>query len=280
MDADGSNATQLSVSPLLLDAWPIGTRAGGIQDAQSQSRSRSMTLAQPTRGTRAGFVVACLATLALAVAACSSTSQPASPSASVSSSTGAEPSASQVPSAIQPSVASQALPAGHSPAATPTPGAAAKPSAGPVITLPPAANRPQTLHVLEDPGKFTFIQVGSLTGCTSSACQGDRMIGRSRMLDAATRKEVGAFLVDCFLVDPTETLYHCPANTITLTGRGQIVFTETLLWGSGAGEDTWATWAPWPIIGGTGEFLGATGTIDSPADSTWSAGDFVITLTN
>jgi hypothetical protein len=24
MDADGSNATQLSVSPLPLDAWPIG----------------------------------------------------------------------------------------------------------------------------------------------------------------------------------------------------------------------------------------------------------------
>ena len=96
--------------------------------------------------------------------------------------------------------------------------------------------------------------------------------GGVAVLDAATRKAVGAFLVDCLLVDSTETLYHCPANTITLTGRGQIVFTDTLLWGSGAGDDTWATWAPWPTIGGTGEFLSATGTIDSPADSTWSAG--------
>jgi hypothetical protein len=158
--------------------------------------------------------------------------------------------------------------------------AVARPSSGPVNTLPLAANQPQTIHVLEDPGEFTFGHVGSLTGCKAGDCQGDTMIGRSRMLDAVTRKGVGSFLVDCFLVDPGQKLYHCPANTIALTGRGQIVFTETLLWGGGgAGQDTWATWAPWPIIGGTGEFVGATGTVDSPADSTWSAGDFVITIT-
>lgn len=146
--------------------------------------------------------------------------------------------------------------------------------------MPLAANQPQTIHVLEDPGEFTFGHVGSLTGCKAGDCQGDTMIGRSRMLDAATHKIVGAFLVDCFLIDPGQKLYHCPANTITLTGRGQIVFTETLLWGGGgAGQDTWSTWAPWPIIGGTGEFSGATGVVDSPADSTWSAGDFVITFT-
>jgi hypothetical protein len=157
--------------------------------------------------------------------------------------------------------------------------AVAQPSSGPVTTLPLAANQPQTIHVLEDPGEFTFGHVGSLTGCKAGDCQGDTMIGRSSLLDAATQKVVGAFLVDCFLVDPGQRLYHCPANTITLTGRGQIVFTETLLWGGGgAGQDTWSTWAPWPIIGGTGEFLGATGVVDSPADSTWSAGDFVITF--
>jgi hypothetical protein len=155
----------------------------------------------------------------------------------------------------------------------------ARPSSSPVTAPPLEANQPQTIHVLEEPGKFTFGHVGSLTGCNAGDCQGDTMIGRSRMLDAATHEVVGAFLVDCFLIDPGQKLYHCPANTITLTGRGQIVFTETLLWGGGgAGQDTWATWAPWPIIGGTGEFLGATGTVDSPADSTWSAGDFVITI--
>jgi hypothetical protein len=31
---------------------------------------------------------------------------------------------------------------------------------------------------------------------------------------------------ECFLVDVGSTLYHCPGVTITLTGRGQIVFTE------------------------------------------------------
>jgi hypothetical protein len=225
-----------------------------------------MTPTHPIRATSAHMVFAGLATLVLVLAACGSTNPPASPSASVSSST-------RAPTAT-PAVTGIARPA-TTPSAT-----VATPSSGPVTTLPPAADRPQTIHVLEDPGQFTFGHVGSVTGCNSAACQGDTMIGRSRMLDAATREGIGTFLVNCVLIDVSQTLYHCPANTITLTGRGQIVFTETLLWGGGGpGQDTWATWAPWPIIGGTGEFLGATGTVDSPADSTWSAGDFVITIT-
>lgn len=208
---------------------------------------------------------------ALMLAACGVAQS--SPAASVEAASTASPA--QVPTATPAMVAVTPRPA-----STQTTPVAATRSPGPVITLPPAVNGPQTIHVLEDPGKFTFGHVGSLTGCKVRNCQGDTMIGRSRMLDATTRKVVGAFLVDCVLVDPRQTLYHCPANTITLTGRGQIVFTETLLWGGGGpGQDTWSTWAPWPIIGGTGEFLGATGTVDSPADSTWSAGDFVITIT-
>jgi hypothetical protein len=93
------------------------------------------------------------------------------------------------------------------------------------------------------------------------------------MLDAATRKVVGSFLVSCFLVDPAQSLYTCPANTVTLTGRGQIVFTETLRFAPGASQELW------PIIGGTGEFLGATGTIDGPKDTTWPYADLVITYT-
>jgi hypothetical protein len=216
--------------------------------------------------------VACLGTVALALAACSSTRPSGNPAASVPSVTGAVPTSTRVPTAT-PAVSVTLLPVA-------TAAADARPSSGPVATLPPAANKAQAIHVLEDPGLFTFGHVGSLTGCTIAPCQGDTMIGRSRMLDAGTHKEVGAFLVDCVLVDPSQTLYFCPANTITLTGRGQIVFTETLLWGGGgAGQDTWATWAPWPIIGGTGEFLGSRGSVDSPADSTWGAGDFGITIT-
>ncbi|MGZ8515057.1 MAG: hypothetical protein ACXWXA_08450 [Candidatus Limnocylindrales bacterium] len=33
------------------------------------------------------------------------------------------------------------------------------------------------------------------------------------------------------------------------------------------------------LIGGTGEFLGASGVVTTPADSTAKYGDFVITLT-
>jgi hypothetical protein len=173
--------------------------------------------------------------------------------------------------------AATAAPTVAPPSPAPT---AAAPSVAPQSLAPAAANRPQTIHVLEDPVEFTTVPVGSLTGCTSTTgCQGDHLIGRSRMLDATTRTEVGTFLVDCFLIDPGQSLYHCPANTITLAGRGQIVFTESLLFKSGVSREAWKTWAPWPIIGGTGEFLGAMGTVDSPADSTWSAGDFVITIT-
>jgi len=75
------------------------------------------------------------------------------------------------------------------------------------------------------------------------------------MLDAATQAEVGTFLVSCFLIDPAQSLYSCPANTITLTGRGQTVFTETLLFVSGASPEAWKKWA-----------------------STWKYGDFVITI--
>jgi hypothetical protein len=93
------------------------------------------------------------------------------------------------------------------------------------------------------------------------------------MLDADTHVGVGSFSVKCVLLDPAKNLYHCPANTISLTGRGQIVFDETVYIGG-----QWNP-VPWPIISGTGEFLGATGSVTSPKDSTWSYGDFVISIT-
>lgn len=65
----------------------------------------------------------------------------------------------------------------------------------------------------------------------------------------------------------------CPANTISLTGRGQIVFDETFYLGGPWNPD------PWPIVSGNGESLGASGSVTSPGDSTWSYGDFVISVT-
>jgi hypothetical protein len=158
-------------------------------------------------------------------------------------------------------------------AAPATPATTPAPTAGSVAAPSSAAGQPQTIHVLEDPIDFSHVKVGSLTGCSATDCQGDTLIGHSRMLDATTRKVVGTFLVSCFLVDPAQSLYSCPANTITLTDRGQIVFTETLRFVTGASQELW------PIIGGTGEFLGVTGTIDGPDDTTWPYADLVITYT-
>jgi len=154
-----------------------------------------------------------------------------------------------------------------------TPAATSAPTAATVAASSGAAGQPQTIHVLEDPVDFSHVKVGSLTGCSATDCQGDTLIGHSKMLDATTRKVVGTFLVTCFLVDPAQSLYSCPANTITLTDRGQIVFTETLRFVAGASQELW------PIIGGTGAFLGATGTIDGPDDTTWPYADLVITYT-
>lgn len=141
-----------------------------------------------------------------------------------------------------------------------------------VATLPPAAHRPQTIHVLEDPLDFRTVAV---PGCASAAgCKGDKLIGTSRLLDADTRAVVGSFAVRCELIDPAQNRFHCPANAMTLTGRGDIVFDETVSIGNKG-----APAGPWPIIDGTGEFLGASGSVSSPADSTWTYGDFVITIT-
>ena len=59
--------------------------------------------------------------------------------------------------------------------------------------------------------------------------------------------------------------------TITLTGRGQIVFTEVILHEPGKPPATA------PITGGSGEFLGAMGEVTARVLS--NGGDFVITLT-
>lgn len=207
---------------------------------------------QPSRAIHAGLVgaLACLATLAFALAACSDTSQSAGAAAAAGTAS---------PSPAPTLVAKSAAPT------------LAKPTPRPVSTLPPPAHRAQTIHVLEDPVSFRTV---SVAGCTSTAgCEGDQLIGTSRMLDADSRVVVGSFSVTCVLVDPDQNLFHCPTNTVTLTGRGDIVFDETV------SLDGHPFPEPWPIVSGTGEFLGATGSVESPDDSTWSYGDFVITIT-
>jgi hypothetical protein len=97
------------------------------------------------------------------------------------------------------------------------------------------------------------------------------MVGYDPLFDVVTDKQVGTFAYECFLVDVGSTLYHCPDMTITLTGRGQIVFTEVIQHEPGKPP------AVAPITGGTGEFLGATGEVTARVLS--GAGDFVISIT-
>lgn len=138
-----------------------------------------------------------------------------------------------------------------------------------------SAGEAVTIHVLEPARNVTDVSVGTLTGCTdTTGCQGDYVLGDDPLIDATTKEEVGSLLFECFRVDVGSTLFHCPGNTITLTGRGTIVYTEDVHFASGYAPNVW------PITGGTGEFLGVTGTVTSPADSTYTGGgDFVITIT-
>lgn len=139
----------------------------------------------------------------------------------------------------------------------------------------PSASQPSTIHVLEPATNVTTVSVGSLTGCTSTTgCQGGYVLGDDPLLDATTRREVGRLLFECFRVDVGSTLFHCPGNTIELTGRGRIVYAEDVQFAPGHTQGTW------PITGGTDEFAGASGTVMSPTDITYKdGGDFVITIT-
>lgn len=193
--------------------------------------------------------VACLVTLVLALAACSAANSPASPSASAAG-TSAETSSSPAPSA------------------SPSQSVVATPSVGSVTAPLAATNQPQTIHLIEHPTNVSEVRVGSLTGCTgASGCQGDYLVGDDPMFDAATGKQVGTILFECFLVGPASGLFHCPGITIDLDGRGQIIFTEKF---DGSSQTS-------PITGGTGEFLGATGTVTAKLPQSGN-GDFVITI--
>jgi hypothetical protein len=227
-----------------------------------------MIATQPTHPAGTRFAAACLATLMLAVAACSSTN-PTSPSASTRGS-GAAPTATVAPSATPAPTATAISTATTAPAITPAAlPSAATPSPSPEITLPTAAHTPQSIHLILHPTNDT---VGSLEGCSDAGtCQGDYMIGDDPLVDPVTGKEVGTFAYECFLVDVADTLFHCPGVTITLTGRGLIVFTELIEHEIGKPP------AVSPITGGTGEFLGATGTVTAKVLS--GKGDFVVSIT-
>lgn len=139
-------------------------------------------------------------------------------------------------------------------------------------TSPSPTGQPETIHLIEHPTNVNSVSVGSLTACTNpTSCQGDYLIGVNPVSDAETGAEVGTITFECFFVDTGTLLLHCPGITITLTDRGKIVFNEIVDLG---GEVRPANGT---ITGGTGEFLGVTGTVTSRKLA--STSDFVITLT-
>ena len=159
----------------------------------------------------------------------------------------------------------------------------AAPSVAPQSPAGAATAQQQVVHVLENPLDWADVKVGSLAGCADAYCLGDYEIGSSSLIDAVTKKPVGTLLTECFLVDAHSGRYHCPATTLVLTGRGQIVFTEDPYLGPKFCPACFPPEPPntvdCPVIGGSGEFRSATGDVTSPADSTWQYGDFVVTLT-
>jgi hypothetical protein len=152
------------------------------------------------------------------------------------------------------------------PSATNPPGAVATPAQTAVPTPPPP------IHVLEDPVDFAKIPVPTGGDCKTQPCIGEQLVGHSRLLDAATKEVIGTFLVDCELIDPAASLYLCPDNVLNLTGRGQITYVQIFRFVHGAVQDAY------PITGGTGEFLGAVGTVTEAPNSTYPYADFLINL--
>lgn len=175
-------------------------------------------------------------------------------------------SAATVPSA-SPTSPPAAVAAASAASPSPSP-AAATPSDAPQSPALAAAAQQTVIHVLENPLDWAEVNVGTLTGCTNATtCQGDYYLGDHPLVDASTHDVVGTLKFECFVMDTGSSVYHCPGSTITLTGRGQITFTETVDFDHPAGERG-------PITGGTGEFLGVTGAVTSA-----SLGDFTISIT-
>jgi hypothetical protein len=136
---------------------------------------------------------------------------------------------------------------------------------------PSASHKGQSIHLIEHPTNTNSVSVGSLTQCSDpTSCRGDYLLGDNPVFDAATNKQAGTTTFECFFFDPGKLLLHCPGVTITLTNRGQIVYNAIVDLG---GDIRLANGT---VVGGTGEFLGATGTVTGK--KVGGNSDIVITL--
>jgi len=128
----------------------------------------------------------------------------------------------------------------------------------------------KTIHVQEHAINVTYVPVQKLLGSTSSANQGDYVSWDDPLFDPGTGAQVGHVMGLCTVVDPTAQVYACPGVTFILTGRGEIAVQGDF---DATGKPTVTS-----VLGGTGEFLGITGSVRGQALSP-TLNDFVFTLT-
>ena len=100
--------------------------------------------------------------------------------------------------------------------------------------------------------------------------QGDYIAFDDPIFDPQTGQEVGHDTGVCTLADVATQIYTCPDVTFILAGRGQIAAGGLA---NGTGNPTTG-----PILGGTGEFHGATGTVRLQILDGGAVDDFVFTL--
>jgi hypothetical protein len=132
--------------------------------------------------------------------------------------------------------------------------------------------RTTSIHVIEHAINVSYVPVGSLSGCTSkTGCQGDYTVFDDPLFAAGSQQQVGHIAGQCFLVNVSTALFQCPGVLFEITGRGTIS-SNGAFDGSGKNRTTFAT-----IDGGTGDFVGAEGTVAvEPIDATHNG--FVIHL--
>ena len=129
--------------------------------------------------------------------------------------------------------------------------------------------KPRVIHIQEHVTNATYVPVYTLVGGSGPSSQGDYIAFDDPDFDPNTGQQVGHNIGVCVLVDASTQIYSCPPVTFFLAGRGQIAVGGEF---DGTGNPTTG-----PILYGTGEFQGASGTVRVQALN-GTVNDFVFTL--
>lgn len=126
------------------------------------------------------------------------------------------------------------------------------------------------VHIQEHVTNATYVPVSTLVGSGGPYTQGDYIAFDDPDFDPETGQQVGHNMGVCTLVDVATQIYTCSEVTFFLAGRGEITVGGAF---DGTGNPTTG-----PILVGTGEFLGAHGTVRVQALDEGTVDDFVFTL--